>query len=54
MYTEISKRNISLGVKVVGAEDWQPNDLHVWIFWTSGSLRLEPVQTCDVVALLHI
>jgi hypothetical protein len=53
--TEMSTRNISLGVKAAGALDWQPYHLHVLIVLNSGSLNLlEPwgaVQACTVFAL---
>jgi hypothetical protein len=41
--TEMSIRNISLGVKAAGSKGWQPYHLHVPIFLKSGSLNfLEP------------
>jgi hypothetical protein len=56
--TEMSIRNISWGVEVVGAYGWQPNHLHIPIFLTSGSLNLlepsRPVQACNGITLpLH-
>jgi hypothetical protein len=37
---EMSTRNISCGVKAVGAQGWQPYHLHVPIFLKSGSLNI--------------
>jgi hypothetical protein len=56
--TEMSTRNISWGVKVVGAYGWQPYHLHVPIVLKYGSHNfLEPkgpVQACNGIALpLH-
>jgi len=53
--TEMSTRNISWGVKVAGAQGWQPYHLHVLIVLKSGSLYLlepsGPVQACNGIAL---
>jgi hypothetical protein len=53
--TEMSSRNISWGVKAVGAWDWQPYHLHVLTVMKSGSLNLlkpsGPVQACTGTAL---
>ena len=53
--TEISTRNISLGVKAAGAYGWQPHHFQVPIVLKSGSLNpLEPsgpVQACNGIAL---
>ena len=53
--TEMSTRNISCVVKVVGAWCWQPYHLHVLIVLKSGSLNLlepsGPVQACNGIAV---
>ena len=53
--TEMSPRNISLGVKAAGVYGWQPYHFHVLIVLKSGSLNLlEPsgaVQGCNGTAL---
>jgi hypothetical protein len=52
--TEMSTRNISWGVKVAGAQGWQPYHLHVPIVLKSGSLNLLEssglVQACNGIA----
>ena len=52
---EMSTRNISWGVKAVGAYGWQPYHLHVPIVLKSGSLNLlepsGPIQGCNGIAL---
>ena len=54
--TEISTRNISCGVKVAGAYDWQPYHLNVPIVLKSGSLNLlehsGPVQAYNGIAFI--
>jgi len=53
--TEMSTRNISLGVKAADAQGWQPYHLRVPIVLKYGSLNfLEPsgpVQACNGIAL---
>jgi hypothetical protein len=53
--TEMSTRNISLGVKAAGALSWQPYHFHVPIVLKSGSFHLlkssGPVQVCNGIAL---
>jgi len=53
--TEMSTRNISLGVNAAGALGWQPYHLHVPIVLKSGSLSLlefsGSVQACNGIAL---
>ena len=56
--TEMSTRNISWGVKAVGAQGWQPYELFVPFVMKSGSPNpLEtsaPIQACTGNALpLH-
>ena len=54
--TEMSTRNIYLGVKAAGAYGWQPYHLHAPIILKSMSLNLlepsRPVQACNGMALL--
>jgi hypothetical protein len=56
--TEMSTRNISWGVKLAGAYDWQPYHLHLPIVLKSGSLNLlepsGPVQACNGISLPYI
>ena len=56
--TEMSTRNISWGVKAVGAYGLQPYYLQVPIVLKSGILSLlepsGPVQACNGIALLKI
>jgi hypothetical protein len=53
--TEISIRNISLGIKAAGEQGWQPRHLHALIVLKSGSLNLlepsRPVQASKGIAL---
>ena len=53
--TEVSTRNIPLGVKAAGAWGWRPYHLHVPTVWKCGSLNLlepsRPVQACNGIAL---
>jgi len=53
--TEMSTRNISWGVKAIGAYGWQPYYLHVPTVLKSGNLNLlepsGPVQVCNGIAL---
>ena len=53
--TEMSTRNISWGVKAVGAYSWQTYHFHVSLVMKSGSLNLlgpsELVQACNGIAL---
>jgi len=56
--TEMSTRNISLGVKATGVYSWQPYHLHVPVVWKPGSLTLlepsGPLQACVGLALFYI
>jgi len=53
--TEMSTRNISWWIKAAGAQDWQPDHLHMQIVMKSGRLKLletsGPVQDCNGIAL---
>jgi len=53
--TEMSTRNIFLGVKAASALGRQPNQIHVPTVLKSGSLNLlepsGPVQACNGIAL---
>ena len=53
--TEMSTGNIFWGIKVAGAQGWQPYRLHVPIVLKSGNLNLlepsGPVQACNGIAL---
>ena len=53
--TEMRTRNISWGVKAVGAWGWQPYHLQAPIVLKSGNLNhpetSRPVQACDGIAI---